>query len=286
MIISKIIGGLGNQFFQYAVARKLAYELNTELYLDITGYKNQENITQREFHLDKYHSEFKIADSEIFSRKKITKVFKYRLLNFFYNNQFLLKINEKDKYFHPLNISKNDDIYLNGYWQSEEYFKNIRNIILNEFRLKQELNSKNKKMLNKIKKNNSVTVHFRRTDYVSDKKTNQFHGVCSKNYYKNAVEILNNKIRNPHYFIFSDDINWCKKNVRLDKNQTFVDINSEGYLDFELMKNCKHFIIANSTFSWWGAWLSTNKNKLVIAPQQWFNKKDEGDTIPRTWIRI
>ncbi|MCK4744844.1 alpha-1,2-fucosyltransferase, partial [Candidatus Parcubacteria bacterium] len=179
------------------------------------------------------------------------------------------------------------NIYLDGYWQSEKYFKNIENSIRKEFTLKNDLQLKAKKLLRKIKNTESISIHIRRNDYISHKPANQYHGVCHLSYYKKAINVIIKKIDDPHFFVFSDDIDWCKKNLKIKFPTIFVEGNKD-YEDLILMSKCKHNIIANSTFSWWGAWLNNNPNKIVIAPKKWFRKKsiNTKDLIPKTWIKI
>jgi len=134
---------------------------------------------------------------------------------------------------------------------------------------------------------NSVSIHFRRGDYVTNPLTSQHHGVCSNKYYQDAISLLKSKISQPHFFLFSDEPEWLKTNVSLQEPFRIID-NNPGYVDLYLMSNCKHNIIANSSFSWWGAWLNNNPDKIVIAPHKWFNEPgiNTYDLIPETWIRL
>ena len=179
------------------------------------------------------------------------------------------------------------NIYFEGYFQTEKYFKIFRKELLKDFSLKTELNDKNKKMLEQIKSTNAISLHVRHGDYLNLQ--NHFK-ICSLDYYKNAINLIIQKVENPHFYIFSDDIDWVRKNFNLNHHITIVDINSsnEGYFDLELMKNCKHNITANSSFSWWGAWLNENPDKIVITPKTWFVNGDEEriDRIPEDWIEL
>ena len=133
-------------------------------------------------------------------------------------------------------------------------------------------------------------MHIRRGDYVSNPTTNKLHGTCSLEYYHNAVDIIAAKVSNPHFFIFSDDHEWARNNFKIDYPLTFVAHNNAGknYEDMRLMSLCKHHIIANSSFSWWGAWLGSNPKKIVCAPRGWFKDKslNTNDIIPSDWSRI
>ena len=180
--------------------------------------------------------------------------------------------------------------YYEGYFQSEKYFLHIRERLLREFKISTPPlhNSDNRRILDLILKKNAISLHIRRGDYLTPKNTER-HCLCSPSYYQNAIQYIIQRVENPHFFIFSDDISWVYDNFKISYPYTIVDVNDSytGYYDLELMRNCKHNIIANSTFSWWGAWLNENPNKIVIAPQRWFmNQEDEIDIIPSSWVKI
>ncbi|MDR1877050.1 MAG: alpha-1,2-fucosyltransferase [Flavobacteriaceae bacterium] len=280
MVIVKLLGGLGNQMFQYAAGKALACKKNTSFYLNanafITNYKyrsydlrhfniHEKSISLNEARVVHYLSKFNIA-IKIYEEKSFT-----------YQEDFF---NQKSK-----------NIYFNGFFQSEKYFKNIEPILREDFKLLTPLSSPSEKILAVIKNVNSVSIHIRRGDYVTNTGANQLFGLCDLDYYKKAVRLIESKIEAPHYFIFSDDIEWAKQNIQVGNSKTdFIDFNdsSKNYEDMELMKNCKHNIIANSSFSWWGAWLNDNPNKIVIAPKKWFasQEMDSKDLIPLTWVQL
>ena len=280
------MGGLGNQMFQYALGRHLSLINKDKLKLDLSGYNKQPSSdTLRNYELSIFDIPKQIIN--ISKNKLLTgNGWYHRILNRLGLNYKYVK--EKNKFFNKEILKLNGNLYLNGYWQCEDYFKNIRKTLLKEFTVQSKLNKKNRLMLKRIKTASSVVIHIRRTDYVNSPKTNKYHGGCTLNYYKKAVKKIKNKIKNPVFFVFSDDIEWCRKNVKLGGRVVFVNINNpkKGYEDLRLMKNCKHFITTNSSFSWWGAWLSENKNKIIIAPQDWFNYVNEGSLIPKSWIRV
>ena len=271
--IVKIKGGLGNQMFQYAFARSIGD--NTKL--DINDYEFDK---KRNFDLSKFNITQNIASqSDIKYFKGSGLLRKIRRCGQYKN------ITEKGMQYQPNIINtKNQNTYYDGYWQSEKYFDKIRPQLLSELSLRVTPNEPNQIMLDKIQKCNAVSLHVRRTDYISA--SNIYHQ-CSLEYYRTAIEYIKKHVDNPHFFIFSDDIEWVKQNLNIDCLHTFVDINDEktGYFDLELMKNCQHNIIANSTFSWWGAWLNINPNKIVIAPKKWFVSMPES-IIPENWIRL
>ncbi len=172
------------------------------------------------------------------------------------------------------------DSYLVGYWQSEKYFLEVDSIIRSDFTFKAPLVGLNVEFAKKISQLNAISLHLRRGDYVTDKKTNQILGVCPIEYYQAATQHMAKHVERPHYFIFSDDVPWAKNNLRLDFPCHYIEhnIGTESHNDMHLMSLCQHHIIANSSFSWWGAWLNPSPTKIVVAPQQWFttatNTKD------------
>ena len=259
MIIVKLQGGVGNQLFQWALSKSLSLKHNIDSFLDINGYKNQIGITERNFLLSNFPN------------------IVFNVFGGFYGNDGLIV--RDNFYFKEFNIEKNKKYFFDGYWQSEKYFLNYEKEIKNNLSPSQE--TLNKLLSLNVLNNNSVSLHIRRTDYV---KSNGLHPVQSVDYYKKALDIIG------HYdniLVFSDDIEWCKNNIKFE-NINFI----EGISDIEnifLMSMCKNNIIANSSFSWWGAWLNNNGNKQVIAPKNWFGPQlglNTSDIVPETWIKI
>ena len=290
MIITKLIGGLGNQMFQYAAARRATLTLGVELKLDLSGYENQEGMTPRKYMLDIFNIKASFANKNEVNRLK-NPYFFWKLLRKI-NPAIQHKSYIKEKYFHfdksILNVG--DNSYFEGYWASEKYFKDNDAAIRKEFTFKNMPDEQNMEMLDQIHNSASISVHIRRGDYVSDGKTNQFHGVCGLNYYKRAIKYIAQQVQNPHFYIFSDDPVWVKENIKIKYPCVYVSHNGgkNDYEDMRLMSDCKHNIIANSTFSWWGAWLNNNTNKIVIAPKKWFGDSsiNTNDIIPSSWIRL
>lgn len=298
MIIVKLMGGIGNQMFQYAIGRKLSLKNRIPLKLDISDYSKNDYL--RSYMLDIFNIEAAIATTEeieslvgktFYSKNKIFMKLNNAYISFFkkttiQNNKNIYR--EKNFHFDSnlLNISSN--VYLHGYWQNENYFLDIKDFLKKDFTLKKPLSSASNILKKKIVNNVSVSLHIRRGDYLSNPKTKEVHGVCSLDYYYKGLSILQSKITEDFTcFVFSDDISWCKDNFSPDCPVVFVDINRD-YEELILMSYCKHFIIANSSFSWWGAWLNDNKNKIVVSPKNWFNtiSTDEYDIVPEDWIRI
>jgi len=279
MIITKLIGGLGNQMFQYAAGKQISTTNNTKLKLDVTGYDHQVGITPRKYMLDIFNIQAVPAGkSEVWRHRLTMAMFRHH------------KIQQKDIHNIHQFLAIPDNSYLEGYWGSEKYFKGVEGIIRQDFTFKSRPDVGNKKLIEKIKNSMSISIHIRRGDYVLDKKTNQFHGVCSLDYYLRAVKLITQKVSRPHFFVFSDDHQWAEKHFKLQQPMEVVKHNyrKNHHEDMRLMTCCHHHIIANSSFSWWGAWLNSNPDKIVIAPKKWFRDPsiNTKDLVPQSWIKI
>ncbi len=294
MIIVKLKGGLGNQMFQYAAARRLAAHNNTKLFIDKQWFEeNKYNVTApRVYELDcfGFPQKFKIPSQYALISDR-SKSLKTKVYNFTKGKlkPRIQRYLENEVTFLPEVLKLPDNTLLEGFWLSEKYFKDIRQTILKEFEFKYPPAGQNRKLLAEIRKNDeAVSIHVRRGDYVSDKSTNDKHGIVGLDYYKSAVKQLRSTLKKPHFFVFSDEPEWCKQNLKLGSDTTFVAHNSAGSEDLRLMKNCRHHIIANSTFSWWGAWLNPNDVKIVIAPKYWFTDStmDFKDVVPKEWQKL
>jgi len=295
--IVKIFGGLGNQMFQYAFAYALAKSLDTKVTLDLSWFeavKSHENVTVRIFELDVFNIDYEIAAQE--DLQKVLPTQRRSKIQKFLWEAFKI---EKHKplgntfiQYASYNFDKNlltspNYFYYNGYFQNEKYFKPIRRELLESFHSSIPLDEKNQHILDKILETNSVSIHVRRGDYVTLECAKNFHGTCSLEYYEKAIKYIAKKVKNPHFFLFSDDIDWVIKNLKIEHPFTVVDFNQgKGWLDLNLMKSCKHNILANSSFSWWGAWLNANPSKIVIAPKKWTSKKAKGSIIPTEWVKL
>ncbi len=189
----------------------------------------------------------------------------------------------------PTIISEDKNLYLDGYWQCEKYFLHNQDIIHQEFQVTTPQSDVNKKWADIIANTNSVCIHVMRGDYVTDPGANQVHGTRGSDYYNNAITYLLDKVDSPVFFVFSDDLEWTKENISIPSEVHYMDQNGpdEDYEDLRLMMSCKHFIIANSSFSWWGAWLGNFEDKIIIAPKKWFNEPNvKDDIVPDSWIRL
>lgn len=278
-IFVKFIGGLGNQMFQYAFGLSLEKRCKAKVYYDKSFFDIKGS---RNYELNNFKLKLKTTNNWLL---KFNECIKPR-------QKKIIKETEDSIYNEKFYNLKNYNFY-DGYFQTYKYFDDYRNDILKAFELKTPLNEENEKMLKKIKSSNSVSLHVRRTDYLY-KEELKIRGVCDLDYYGKAIKYIEKNIKAPHFFVFSDDITWCLEHLKFQSKYTFVDINDaqSGYFDMFLMKNCKHNIIANSSFSWWGAWLNEHNNKIVIAPKIWmirWNETEENagrDLIPSDWIRI
>lgn len=289
MITVKLNGGLGNQMFQYSLGRCLAEKNKTRLRLDISGLLHRlpkKNFTYRDFVLDGFKVGYTL---NFFSRvarftglHNLLFIISYGYFCFY--NRIRPAIIEKGQFkFNQEILNLKDGVYLDGYWQNEMYFKEIRNILREEFSLSNDLDIEEVDWLKSINESNSVAIHVRRGDYVSL----NLDSICGLSYYSLAMERIRAEVKDAHFFIFSDDPKWASENFK-DQNMNIVS--DEEYrspcVDLYLMSQCKHQIIANSSFSWWGAWLNVNQEKIVIAPKCW-NKKDDLDSpVPADWIKL
>ena len=292
MIVVKITDGLGNQLFQFALARQL-YENGFDVLLDISWYENIENrFTARKFQLDSFNFSIEIANqkecSQIKSPKRIffiNSLF-WRLQNFlpYYRKRH---IKEQFSGYEPNIFKIPKTSYLEGFWQSPKYFNNIRNNLLKEITIKyKSINHKNyirEIDLQKI----SIAVHVRRGDYALPSSA---HRLLDETYYSTAINQMVEELGNDiHFYFFSDDLDFLvEQNYYLEIPSKTLVKNTCAEEDLMLIKACKHQIISSSTFSWWGAWLNENPNKVVISPKRWFNdeKNENQDLLPDEWIKI
>lgn len=286
MIIVQIIGGLGNQMFQYAYAKVLEQK-GHEVKIDISAFDMYK--LHGGYQLDRYNISLQASLVEENERYYSTMLLSKILQKLKISNSKLIK--EKSLLFDNNLLDVKDENYIIGYFQCEKYFKNIRNILLKEFIIKQEPSNYTKEIKQKIKKSqNSCSLHIRRGDFLNEKNSN-IHGVCTLEYYENAIKYLEKEEKAINYFIFSDDIEWVKDNLKLE-NATYIESEEKRipHEDIYLMSLCMHNIIANSSFSWWGAWLNENINKIVIGPKTWFIDKNinnqSNDILCENWIRI
>jgi len=287
MIIVKITGGLGNQMFQYSLGRALSIKLDCELVLDVTFYPSQE---LRKYELDKFNISARFATTEELIRvgageSLISKVVhKLKLEPMIY--PLYIKEKESMKYLKTIDKCIKGS-YLDGYWQNPDYFKKYKDILLKDFTPVTNMSVIMNYWADKIKNSKSVSIHIRRGDYINNNQTNSVHGICSLEYYKKAIDVFDDNDDSISYYVFSDDIKWCKENLGFMKKCFFVDDTTDPVDDLMLMGLCEGNIIANSTFSWWGAWLGCSSGRTV-APINWFASKDKNANgiYPKSWITL
>ena len=292
MVISKIFGGLGNQMFQYAAGRALAMRMETAHLLDISAYDkyqmHQGFELQRIFNCPVHMASGSDLDKVVGLQSSAILL---KLLSrpvFSALRKRALVIEPGFNYWNGIS-EINDDCYLVGYWQTERYFIDAVSLVRSDFNFKLPMNAANTDLAHTMAGVDSISLHVRRGDYVADSRTNKQHGLCSMDYYKSAIRHIIAHVAEPHFFIFSDDPAWVRKNIGIEYPCCYVDHNSaqESYNDMRLMSMCKHHIIANSSFSWWGAWLGSNIDKIIIAPRNWFaTGKDVKDLYPEGWVII
>lgn len=291
MVVVKLMGGLGNQMFQYAAGRALALYHGTQLKVDTTFLERDSKgaYTQRKYELDIFNApivSLATADLERFlsrgdglARRLANKIMPGLIKN--------VEFDEHGPTYRADFWQTPRHVYLNGYWQSEDYFKGYRDVILRDFQIKEAYLNGVGEVLAQIESSNSLAVHVRRGDYVSSAICNAVHGVCSIDYYELAVAHIAKKQANLSLFVFSDDLPWCKAHLNFAFPVCYVETGS-AFKDLFLMQQCKHQVIANSSFSWWAAWLNRNPSKSVIAPKVWFQDPEmqSNDIVPGGWERF
>lgn len=312
MIIVEITGGLGNQMFQYALYCKLSSLYPKErVLLDVTEYDGKQTkglSDDRRLELNKVSVDI----SKVLATKSQIRTIK----GYTGSDSLLDKVKNKlsrrngvyiredlDKGFDKQVFDKPDeDVYLSGYWQCEKYFSDIRDKLLETFVWNTSVNSVNSKGMSadcaieekKIVNANSVAVHIRRGDYLYEHNSTVYGGICTEDYYRRAIDYMCEHTEAPEFFFFSNDVDWVNDNLiqsydeNMQKRMHLVSCNGEDNHEYDmyLMTKCKHNIIANSSFSWWGAWLGVNEDKIVVAPKRWFNNHEVSDQICEDWIRL
>ncbi len=286
----KLYGGLGNQMFQYAAAKAVAVRINADLFYDTEYFIHPEKFGSQwsyQLHLLNTHIKpisKKTADSLFYFIYRIFR--KLDSKNIRFSKFFFEKIHSFDPRIHDVN----GNVWLDGYFQSEKYFKNIREQILIDFTPQSPLDDLNHKISMQMKSENSISLHVRRGDYISNQAASVVHGTCNKEYYEKAISHFESQIEKPVFYVFSDDLEWAQKNIQSKSEIHFIGHNqgNQSYLDMYLMSCCRNHIIANSSFSWWGAWLNSNVKKTVIAPARWYldPKIETKDIYPEEWLKF
>ncbi|MDW5443942.1 alpha-1,2-fucosyltransferase [Polaromonas sp. SM01] len=288
MIITKLLGGLGNQMFQYAAGRSLALANECELKLDTSAFDRY--VIHSGYALEPFNIVASIASSAEVgtlagSSYKIPRMIRHKL-----GMHGKSYFREKGFDFDPAVLECHAPVYLEGYWQSYKYFEEFADQIRAELRPSLPLQGENLQLARSIAQENSVSVHVRRGDYVSNPVASSVHGFVGLAYYELALARISREINAPHFFVFSDDLPWARENLRFPGDVTFVDHNSglSSYEDMRLMSLCKHHVMANSSFSWWAAWLGWAPGKKIFYPANWFSSKlhNVSSLNPSLWICV
>ncbi|MCO5232154.1 MAG: alpha-1,2-fucosyltransferase [Chitinophagales bacterium] len=294
MIKVLLRGGLGNQMFQYAFGRALAIQNQTSLILD-TSYLNSKMpfkkwTTPMKYELGVFRIDAQLEHNFfqspfLYPLAKVESLFKG-----FLNRRKYDVVEELDLKFCPQYLTERGNLYVIGHFMSEKYFSAYSPIIRKELSFLHELNGFNKELSCQIAETYSVSVHIRRGDYLSIKKNKEKFYFLDLDYYHKAIHYMSEKLQTPTFFIFSDDIEWVKDNLKIDFPCIYVENNhgNNAYLDMQLMSLCKNQIIANSSFSWWAAWLNNQNNKIVIRPDRWLKGMEVNSMslFPEEWILL
>jgi len=286
MIIVRLTGGLGNQIFQYAVGRALALRRGTEIALDARAFQSDK---QRRFALGPFCLPTVSSENVRLppSRRNPLAFVLWRITK----GRRFTYYREKNSAFDPRVLSLGPEAYLHGYWQSENYFRYVTDVIRADLSVSAAPSEANATRLRAMASSFSVSVHVRRGDYAAVPKTNNIYGTCPIEYYQAAARWLAEKVGGrPSFWIFSDDPVWTAANIKLPFDSHYITNPAEEHPaeDMRLMSACRHHIIANSSFSWWGAWLNPSPEKIIVAPRRWFNdpNRSDHDLVPGNWVRL
>jgi len=307
MILLRLVGGLGNQMFQYAMASSVARRTRQELHLDLSWIRQIE----KELAVDDIYGLGIFSFEEKFSTPDEVHYFfpsgkfsakLWRAVNLMLPFAWRKVLEEREMGYRPaiMNIRHSVYFYM-GYWQSEKYFSDFVEDIRKDFAFREDIRhmiGKRRPVLDLIQKSNAISLHIRRGDYAQNPKLGEIFLSFTMQYYIDAARYVAERLENPVFFVFSDDIPWAKENLHIPYEVCYIDDNiqtndrevghkAKGYEDMYLMTQCKHNIIANSSFSWWGAWLNGNPNKIVIAPEKWCNGSfNYSDIVPEQWVKL
>jgi hypothetical protein len=294
MILVKLHEGLSNQMFQYAAARRLAAVHSTSVRIDTSWYDHiPDGATPRTYELHRLQiTGTKASSWETIGTDGVRKTSLALLPVALYRKarpryRF---VGERGLRFDPAVLHLPDNVCLFGYWQSEKYFADASEIIRREFQFRDLPSPDNEKVALEMADSESVAVHVRRGDYVSSPHAAANQGFAGADYYRRAVDVIRERVADPHFFVFSDDLDWARENLPVGPDARFVDHNrgDHSHEDLRLMSLARHNVIANSSFSWWGAWLNRNEAKVVVAPERWTANPalDHRDVLPSDWITV
>lgn len=287
MIITKLNGGLANQMFQYAFGRHLALIHNTTLKLDASSFFNaQAGDTPREFGLNVFNIQATPATRHEIWWLRDSKI--NRLLHK-HKPKFKKSLIKDYNVFDPQYLHVGNNTYLVGNWQSEKYFAGSKDVLRQDFTLKTPWSQAAEDIAQQMHTQEAVGVHIRQGDYVLNPKYQKVYELLDETYYHDAARHITQKITKPIFYIFSDNISWAQQHLDFGHPTRYVsDGTLKDYEELLLMSHCTHNIVANSSFSWWGAWLNQHPDKQVIAPKKWFKNPERSttDLIPDSWVHI
>ncbi len=280
MVIVKFQGGIGNQLFEYAFYKELQY-LGKEVYADFSAYKNEHQI--RELELNKVGLVVEEVPRKVLSKMgQSHETFFDKIVFRLYGKKRIVK-DEYGQVF-SRNFLELDNVFLDGYWQTKKYFEDVFQEVIEEIDFEKNLDEENRRIANEMSNCDSISIHMRFGDYVGN---NLYSGICTPDYYKKAIEYIKNQISNPKFYVITDDE--MAAGAILDGEEYEILSNNRGsdsYKDIYLISSCKHHIMANSSFSWWGVMIDRKDNGLVITPNKWLNEIDTKDIWEERWIKI
>lgn len=276
----EISGGIGNQLFQFAAALALAQHLHAEVILDVSWYERElQSVDKRHIELDKFLDLSKIRLVKSKRHPKVEIALKIAK-NFKVINDAKLDLGA----FHSLSTRRH--IRMRGYWQSEAYFTPVADFLRSSYSKHLIMSTLANKIANEIRSSVSLGIHVRRGDYITNRKTNSFHGVCGEEYFTNATGLVLRSTKIDKIYIFSDDIQWCRENLDLDVPSVLVESRVSDTEQLKLLSLCNHHVISNSSFSWWAAWFGYSEEQVVIYPQAWFSDGSRLKKMPVHWKPI
>jgi hypothetical protein len=293
MIVVQLTGGLGNQLFQYAAAKALSWHHDATFMLDTSSFLRTE-LPELEVPRNFELNIFPAINEQIITVEELRKLFDTNKKKIFYNKlipPYKQSIyNEPHFHFDKNFFKSKKKVLLIGNWQSEKYFSSFKKQLRSILVINNELVKNVISEAENLQKTESIGIHIRRGDYLRKQIIFEWHGVMNKGYYLKGLEIISKKITPGRILFFTDDPEWVEKELLPITGGEIAsnNISKTHVEDLYLMSQCRHNIIANSSFSWWGAWLNSNTEKIVVAPERWFGNgpKDTQDIIPTEWIKI
>lgn len=277
------MGGLASQMHKYSIGKLIADRYNAELLLDLSWFSSEVDLdTKREFQLNKFCTEYSIASQDVIRQLKSNTFlhkFTFLIRKFGFKNN-LLKVTHYVKGIDERDLQKlSAPIYIEGEWFGAKHIESIRHKLLNEFSLKGIHNFSSRFLMNRILTSESVAIHVRRGDFITNPSAARYHYLTGMIFFKEAIDYCIKSLKEPVFFVFSDDPSWVENSFScLNGNFVFVR-NNDPSEDLDLMKNCKHQIICNSVFGWFAAWLNCYEQKIMIAPRLWVTEKKLNDEI-------